>query len=294
MSKDFGAPPVFFMSFFTQDRGKTWKLVPLPSGAALERSGGFRAEAQYVEALFNGEASGADQFPPPIVEQTRDGGATWTPAGLACPAVQGGPCVRWGPVPGQIWGWVLPPPRSSWLHWTEGRPGSPGLRLSCACTGRTSWRLLRGWGFPGCPDSQAGRISRCRSTRDGGKSWQAHPCPRFLEALRQEPRSPGCGPAGWQPAGPPRWRRTLGCPPGAPRAGARSRPLVCLTVAGTLPGNRRPGVVAAAGRGGSRERRAPASLPLSSLKCGGRAEDYTPWASYDGPIPLPEPPFPKT
>lgn len=110
-SKEYGAPPVFFMGFLTTDSGVTWKPVPLPEGASPENFGGFWAAGDRVEAFFTVEARGQDQPSAPLVEQTTDGGLTWTPSTPVCPQGQTGSCMRWGPTASTISGMGSPAPQ---------------------------------------------------------------------------------------------------------------------------------------------------------------------------------------
>ncbi len=102
VSKEYGAPPVYFVACFTTDRGKTWQLVPLPSiwtnqQMIMGNFNGFWTNGAVVQALYFGERNSPDQSAPLLVKQTSDGGATWSEASLACPA--SGPCLRWGAAP---------------------------------------------------------------------------------------------------------------------------------------------------------------------------------------------------
>ncbi len=101
-------PPEFLGGFFTSDGGQTWQPVPVPPETTMGHFGGFRLAGHAVQALFRtappavtGPGAPATlQVPPPIVEQTSDGGATWTEASPACPPA--GPCVTWGSLPSGI------------------------------------------------------------------------------------------------------------------------------------------------------------------------------------------------
>ena len=86
----YGAPPIINLGLVSTDAGATWHLVPPPDGAAADGFGGFFSAPAGIEALFS--ATGSENLP--LVEATDDGGQTWTPEALDCPA--SGPCVRWG------------------------------------------------------------------------------------------------------------------------------------------------------------------------------------------------------
>lgn len=92
-----GPPPVFLEGFATVDRGRSWQRIPAPLGHPDTDFGGFWPSPTSVEALFRGPSGTSTSLAVFDAERTADGGATWAPAPLACPAV--GPCVRWGPAP---------------------------------------------------------------------------------------------------------------------------------------------------------------------------------------------------
>ena len=100
-----GPPPASFLAYETADAGQTWSAVPAPPGARAQDFAGFQLDGTAVQALF---VSGAGTDAPTLaVEETSDGGATWTPAHLTCPMI--GPCVRWGPAPNGIGACALNP-----------------------------------------------------------------------------------------------------------------------------------------------------------------------------------------
>jgi hypothetical protein len=98
----YGEPPIFLMGYFTTDAGKNWQLVVPPPDYTIAQFGGFRATPDVVQVLFAGQPSSPKQTPLFSVEQTIEGGHTWAPADLICPA--SAPCIRWGPAPSQIGG----------------------------------------------------------------------------------------------------------------------------------------------------------------------------------------------
>jgi hypothetical protein len=105
--EQFGAPPVFYMGFYTTDNGSTWQLVPPPPSSNLEDFGGFwNLGDETVEAMFNSQ----DQDVNIALQETGDGGGTWLPGELSCP--QSGPCLRWGAAASTIPGMGSPLPQT--------------------------------------------------------------------------------------------------------------------------------------------------------------------------------------
>ncbi len=173
-NKQYGAPPIYFMGFFTLDGGKTWKPVPTPPEGQdppmIERFGGFWTDGKSVQALYLGDATGSD-LPalPVLVEQTTDGGATWGSASLACPS--SGPCLAWGAAPSAISGMgaVL-------LQWAM---ASPDNGQTWASTGQSvELRMIGPHELAALSQNEAVVVSGDAAypllyTRDGGKTWQA-------------------------------------------------------------------------------------------------------------------------
>lgn len=100
----YGAPPVYYVALITSDDGASWTQLPVPPGASPESFGGFRYEStgalQAVFAASRIEHGKGGGFPlinaaEPLSETSADGGGTWQPGGLGCPAA--GPCVTLGP-----------------------------------------------------------------------------------------------------------------------------------------------------------------------------------------------------
>ncbi len=90
-----GSPPDYFVAYVTTDAGRIWRPVPPPTGTDMGGFGGFRVDGSAVRALFflsQGEKFGGRRY---IVQQTADGGRTWTSGRLACP--RDGPCMALGP-----------------------------------------------------------------------------------------------------------------------------------------------------------------------------------------------------
>jgi photosystem II stability/assembly factor-like uncharacterized protein len=89
------SPPDYFVAYVTTDAGRTWRPVPVPAGVDMGAFGGFRVDGSAARALFfpsQAEKFASRRF---IVQQTVDGGHTWTSGRLACP--QDGPCIALGP-----------------------------------------------------------------------------------------------------------------------------------------------------------------------------------------------------
>jgi hypothetical protein len=108
--EQFGAPPIFYMGFFTTDNGSTWQLVSPPPSATLEGFGGFwNLGGETIEALFTKPGQISDPSANILVQETADGGRTWQPGELSCP--QSGPCLRWGPAASSIPGMGSPLPQ---------------------------------------------------------------------------------------------------------------------------------------------------------------------------------------
>lgn len=106
-----GAPPVFFLGFYTQDSGKTWMAVPPPTGSSPEKFGGFATDGQVVEGLFWQDPTSDGQPTTPVEERTTDGGHTWREGTPLCLHSIGDACLRWGPSPDQIGGMGSPAPQ---------------------------------------------------------------------------------------------------------------------------------------------------------------------------------------
>jgi len=105
-NKQYGAPPIYYLAYFTTDGGKTWQPAPTPPGSGdtpmMERFGGFWSDGKVIQALYSGDSPDPNQPPPVLIEQTADGGVSWSLGTLTCPT--SGPCVRWEPAPGSISG----------------------------------------------------------------------------------------------------------------------------------------------------------------------------------------------
>jgi hypothetical protein len=101
-----GAPPVFYLGYYTTDNGNTWKMVPPPTSSSLEHFGGFWNLGEgAVEAMFHSP----DQETNIAIQETGDGGESWQPGELSCP--RSGRCVRWGAAASNIPGMGSPLPQ---------------------------------------------------------------------------------------------------------------------------------------------------------------------------------------
>jgi len=185
MNRQYGAPPEFFMGFFTQDGGKTWQPVPTPpEGQAppmVERFGGFWTDGKSVQALYLGDTTGGNQQAPPVlVEQTTDGGATWGSTGLTCPS--SGPCLRWGAAPSMIAGMGSGLPQWVMASLDNGQ--------AWASTGQSVELRMNGpHTLAAFSPSEAVVVSGdatypLRYTQDGGKTWQALGLPSLPGAVQ--------------------------------------------------------------------------------------------------------------
>jgi hypothetical protein len=182
ISKEYGAPPIYFRGYFTRDNGKTWQLVPEPAptsttSATVGRFGWFWADGKTVQALYSGEPTSADQAPPPVIEQTIDGGASWNLASLICP--QDGPCMRWGAGPGMISGMGAELPQMVMASQDNGQTWqSTGQSIETRAIGphelvafspNRSLLISSDADYP------------LRYSEDGGKTWQALAIPPLPE-----------------------------------------------------------------------------------------------------------------
>lgn len=108
--KKAGAPPVYFMGYYSTDEGHSWAAVPAPTSEAARDFGGFWSDGQgLVQALYAAPTSSSGQAALPLIQHTTDGGATWQAGSLTCPA--SGPCLRFGAAPGAISGMGAPLPQ---------------------------------------------------------------------------------------------------------------------------------------------------------------------------------------
>jgi len=192
--EEFGAPPLFYMGFYTTDSGGTWQSAPFPEGASLETFGGFLSDgAGAVQALHHpvNAPPGAGNVLP--VLQTTDGGATWSPGSLTCPST--GPCLRWGPAAMAIGGMGSPLPQYALSSpdggqtWVNLEPPaelrvSPPHQLVFFPEG-IAMRVSGSIGFA------ADGGSPVSLTLDGGQSWEGYPLPLLPGGDPELPIYPG-------------------------------------------------------------------------------------------------------
>lgn len=116
----------------TLDDGHSWTPVPAPPGAHPINFGDFRYQQGALLAMFNPGSPSAPGLPP-LAETSRDGGRTWQPTQLRCPAA--GACVTFGPfqsgncAKGQATQ-ALVTSADGGRTWTE--PATPGWVRACA------------------------------------------------------------------------------------------------------------------------------------------------------------------
>lgn len=192
--EEFGAPPLFYMGFYTTDSGGTWQSAPFPEGASLETFGGFFSDgAGAVQALHtpvNAPPEASNVLP---VLQTTDGGASWSPGSLTCPAM--GPCLRWGPAAMTIPGMGSPLPQYALSSpdggqtWVNLEPPAE-LRVSppnqlVAFSNETAMRISGSISFA------ADGGNPVSLTLDGGQTWEDYPLPLLPGADPNIPVYPG-------------------------------------------------------------------------------------------------------
>ena len=79
----------------TLDGGASWILLPVAAGATVPGFGGFRYQADLVEALYT-PANRDSRAVPPLVEGFDPSSGTWRPTAVGCPS--SGPWVTLGPL----------------------------------------------------------------------------------------------------------------------------------------------------------------------------------------------------
>jgi len=173
---EFGAPPVFYMGFFSTDKGDSWQFVEPPSGATIEDFGGFwNYGEQAVQAQFFEGGAWSQEPGDVLIVETADGGKSWGPGELSCPA--SGPCLRWGPAPSSVPGMGSPLPQSLFFSSDQGQIWSaidPPVELRTPAPNQlvvlSETQLLVISGSISLSDEQASAI---QLSRDGGATWEA-------------------------------------------------------------------------------------------------------------------------
>ncbi|MGD0612189.1 MAG: sialidase family protein [Anaerolineales bacterium] len=183
VDEQYGPPPIYYVGYFTTDLGKTWQLVPVPSvqmtlSGSEGKFGGFWTDGRVIQALYAGEALSPDQAPPAQAKETTNGGITWNPTSLTCPS--SGPCLRWGPAPGAIYGMGSDLLQGVMASYDNGQTWQPTDQ---------SAELRQGWPFQLVALSQNEALMINGSppyqmlfTPDRGRTWQALALPPFPEA----------------------------------------------------------------------------------------------------------------
>ncbi len=154
-----GNPPFFHIPFTSPNLGVTWQAVSPPPGMTLANFAGYRDVGPGVDALWTRGSR-------VVSVVTTNGGLTWRPASLACPA--SGPCLLMGPgepfSPGlganvlqPIW---RPNRQHQWVLSAQGDITNSTLELVSLADGAAL--LIDGAGpYP------------VQMTTDGGRTWQS-------------------------------------------------------------------------------------------------------------------------
>jgi photosystem II stability/assembly factor-like uncharacterized protein len=185
--EEYGAPPVYYMGFYTTDAGITWQLIPPPEESDYESFGGlWTNEDGRVEALFNKPLDLINDSEPAYVQVTEDGGGTWNPGRLSCPS--NGPCLRWGPAASNIPGMGSPLPQGILISYDGGETWEaiqPPVELrtqppnQLAAFSETEAQIISGSIFLSAAETPAEPL---RETQDGGQTWKAVELPQLPEA----------------------------------------------------------------------------------------------------------------
>jgi hypothetical protein len=172
----YGAPPIYKVGLVTTDGGQTWNALTSPDGS-VKQFGGFQMNGQLVEAIFSKPARSA-QPPGMYAEQSIDGGKTWKPESLTCPAT--GPCVRSGPGVWQITG--MGAPRPQWIEYSTDQghtwqvsDSAPSVELGMGGLNQLAALSSTKVALISALDDHQFEVSN-----DGGETWQPVALPSMI------------------------------------------------------------------------------------------------------------------
>jgi hypothetical protein len=193
---EFGAPPVFYMGFFTADNGQNWQLVPPPDESNHTAFGGYWSNPSgLVEALFSTSVESVDPSHPVYVQKTGDGGQTWKQDRLSCPA--SGPCLRWGAAASNIPGMGSPLPQDILVSLDQGETWEviePPVELRTPSPNQLvaySDQIAEIISGSIALSASAGEKHPIRTSQDGGQTWQVKALPPLPDEVDSEDFYPG-------------------------------------------------------------------------------------------------------
>ncbi len=176
----YGAWSIVKVGLVTTDGGQTWNALTGPD-SSVKNFGGFEMNGQLVEAIFSTPAQSMMQPPEIYVRQSIDGGKTWKPESLTCPAT--GPCVRFGPATGpataQIQGKDVPHPQ--WLEYSidHGRTWQVSDSAPSVALGMGGLNQLAALS-PAMIALVSLNNQQFELSDDGGKTWQPVTLPPLI------------------------------------------------------------------------------------------------------------------